>query len=463
MRRIEARPWRESFFSGTKEPAAAGTPVFLRLRHLGNPLVFVAALMVLLALSSPFSRVSRVALGAVTVTAVYLYYRTRAIAEGLYLRRLIKREFFTEHDEVDVQIEIQNASLFAVTAGLVVEDHFEPSLDAHARLIEERALPAESRIFTRYRKKCDAGMGRHQIGPLSVRVTDLLNLFEFRVIEDELSEAHVYPRIITVQRLELNGTPDSSSYGIYEVASRGTSVNFAGVRPFVNGDSLRQIAWRVSAKRDGDLMVKEFEKIANCDVTVALNLDPRLHVGYKSHSTWEAAKDIALSLVSQQVDIGNSIQVCANQLYVEPARGSEHFQYLCRQMMAIMPREEEMTAKIDDVLARYRHVIAPGSALIYISVYDETEYAAALPRLRALQTNGVRVTCIFLDGAAYLQSLSGVTTDAAILLRTKNPERLRERAIELETHGMRAFIVRSNSDIEKLFSKATRAKGRVHS
>lgn len=436
-------------------------PPLLRLRHLGNPLVFVCALLVCLALTSPFSRVSRVFLATLVTTSFYLYYRTRSIAEGLYVRRIIKRDSFTELEDVDVQIELKNASYFTLPAGLFIEDHFEPSHDSHVRLLEERSLPANARIFTSYRRRCDAGMGRHQIGPLTVRVTDLFNLFEFRVIEDELTVVHVHPKIVTITPVALSGTPDSSSYGLYEVASRGTSVNFAGVRPFVNGDSLRQIAWRVSAKRGGELMVKEFEKITNCDVTVILNLDPHLHVGYKSNSTWEAAKDIALSLLSQQIELGNSIQVCSNHLYIEPARGREHFQYLCRQMMDILPSADDLNSKIDNVIARYRHMIAPGSALFYISVYDDSEITIALPGLRLLATNGVRVSCIYLDAAAFFQGLKGVAPDFLLLLKTKNPAHLRERAIELENFGIPTFIVRGPGDIANLVLKATRPRGRT--
>ena len=470
MRRVAIKSLSEYFFTGAEEGRVDATLdggrstqsyYFYRFRHLFHPFVLVFALFIVLFLSSLWSRSSRVALLTVGAFGIYSYFRTRVAAEGLFLRRLIRREFFAELDEVQVVIEVTNASGFTIPPGLIIEDRFELSMDRNIHLVIERSIPPHSRLFMSYTRNCDAGMGKHQIGPLSARMSDLVNLFEVRINEDELREVQVYPRVVDVALAPLTGTPDSSTYGVYEVMTRGTSVNFAGVRPYSSGDSFRQIAWRISAKRPHGLMVKEFEKITNCDVSVILNLDPRLHVGYKAHSTWETAKDVVLSIVSQQVDLGNSVQLLSNVLCIQPSRGEEHFEYLCRTLMEIVPDEDQMTPEIDDVVEKYRHLIVPGSAVFYVSAFDEVEFNRSLPSLKMLRVDGVQVICVYIDASAYLSRLPGVNSGAFMFSKTKSSEQLTKAIGTLETHGISTYLVHSGDDIGRLFLHATRGPRRV--
>lgn len=457
MRRVEIKPWREYFFSGFLQDSR---PLrgwhFYRLRFLFHSFGLTSALAVVLLMTSPFSRVSRIGICALAVYGAVVFFGTRAAARGLFLKRRLQRDFFSEGDEIEVTIEIINAGAFYIPPGLVIEDRFEPSLESAVHLVTEHAIAPGSRAFLKYRRACDAGMGAHRIGPLYARVSDLQNLCEFRVHDDSAIEVHVYPRVAEIAQARLRGTPDSSIYGVYEVATRGTSVNFAGVRPFASGDSLRQIAWKVSAKRANGLMVKEFEKIANCDVTVFLNLDPRLHVGYKSRSTWEVAKDAALSIVSQQIEIGNSVQICSNEVFVEPARGEDHFEYLCRVLMGIVPREERMASDFDPLIERYREAVAPGSAVFYVSAFDQNEFERNLPALKFLQSKGAQVYCVYIDASAFLHRLRGVNAGALIFARTKGTDLLVNAAGLLELHGIATYLIRNGTDLARLFLTSTR-------
>jgi uncharacterized protein (DUF58 family) len=461
LRRVESKPWREYFSSGRLENNASTEGwYFYRLRHLFNPSALATLLFVMFLLTSAFSRTSRIAAATFFTYGAYVYLRTKATAEGLFIRRIIKRSFFSEFDEVEVTIEITNASSFSIPPGLIIEDRFDLSLDSEIHLVEGRAIAPESRIHLTYKRTCDAGMGAHQVGPLYARVTDLQNLLEFRVYEDTIEQLQVYPHVAAITQPPLVGTPDSASYGVYEVATRGTSVNFAGVRPYTSGDSVRQIAWRVSAKRPDGLMVKEFEKIANCDVTIILNLDPHLHVGYKSRSTWEAAKDAVLSIVSGQIEIGNSVQLISNDFYIEPSRGEDHFEFMCRTLMSITPKELGSEQKPSDLLNQFLPFLPSGSAVFYVTPFDEHENGISRAPLLMLRANGVQVYCIYVDASTYLQRLHGANTISQMASITKSSIKLQAAAMDLELHGIKTYLIRDETDIQNLFLNSTRGRNR---
>src|SRR5262249_12683959 len=136
------------------------------------------------------------------------------------------------------------------------------------------------------RRKCDAGMGIKEFGPMIAVVTDPLGLFEFQVVDDDLDRIEIFPKLEPIPEIPMAGSENSFLFGLYDVRTRGGSVNFIGIRDYVAGDSLRHISWRLSAKYS-KLLVKEFEKSVNTDVSVVLNMDGREHMGQHSESTWE--------------------------------------------------------------------------------------------------------------------------------------------------------------------------------
>ena len=100
--------------------------------------------------------------------------------------------------------------------------------------------------------------GRYRWSGLTVEGTDALGLVtQKRQYETAPAEMTVLPRPIPVS-LEL---PAAAGWGISEAESgqtRGAGLEPRGVRNFVQGDSLRHVHWRSTAKT-GQLLVKEFE------------------------------------------------------------------------------------------------------------------------------------------------------------------------------------------------------------
>ena len=87
MRRVEAKPIQEYLFSGRVETIGIDdAPLLFRIRQLFAPTPLIFGFSVLLLLTSVASRFSQIGMCTVATYGIYIYLRTRAIAQGLFVR-----------------------------------------------------------------------------------------------------------------------------------------------------------------------------------------------------------------------------------------------------------------------------------------------------------------------------------------------------------------------------------------
>jgi uncharacterized protein (DUF58 family) len=400
-----------------------------------------------------FSRVAVLLLLTEIAGLLALYIHTWYLAKKLSLKRVLPNRPFREMDQVEVLVEIRNRAGSGIT-GLLVEDSFSCASKAQVRAAPDRIGPRAMLRFS-YKKVCDGGMGRHRIGPLLARVTDPLGMFEFRVIEDSVLEVDVYPRVEAVPVLPVRASIEGVRYGNYEVASRGLSVNFAGVRPYERGDSLRHIAWKLSSRGQG-LLVKEFEKVVSCDVNIVLNLAPQWQVGRRSTSTWECAKDVALAVIQQQVELGNTVGFFSDRSFVEPAAGSDHFHTLARHIsglnrgVATASEIENLEITHTSLLGKYQKMFPRGSNIFYITPFNLSEFQESEVWLKRFAVEGYTVICIFIDtNSFWLQFIESVST--GLIIGAKLLQGLEDVSEQLKRGGVQTYIVKNQQSLREVF------------
>jgi uncharacterized protein (DUF58 family) len=109
-------------------------------------------------------------------------------------------------------------------------------------------------------------------------------------------EVLVLPRVYDLQAIPLPITADANSDGDLPIPQQGGQDQFAAVREYVHGDSLRHIHWRASARRR-QLVVKEYERSDRPVLLVALDCRPAFNHGEGSRSSFEYAISIAASMI----------------------------------------------------------------------------------------------------------------------------------------------------------------------
>lgn len=106
--------------------------------------------------------------------------------------------------------------------------------------------------------------GAYDLGRIAVRVHTFGSLASAEAVLDRSERVRVYPRAEPVRARPK--PPQTQVFsGNYVARSRGEGIEFAAVRQFSAGDSVRRVNWRVTARRRG-LYVNQHHPERNADV-----------------------------------------------------------------------------------------------------------------------------------------------------------------------------------------------------
>jgi hypothetical protein len=111
--------------------------------------------------------------------------------------------------------------------------------------------------------------GTYHIGLDSITIRGFFGLFERNFKSIETHHITVYPQIHEFKRTSIRQSISESSESILSFDKQNKS-NFSEVRPYIAGDNLSKIHWKLSAKKD-EWMTKEYEGNVNHHVKLFVN------------------------------------------------------------------------------------------------------------------------------------------------------------------------------------------------
>ena len=402
MKSIHFRSFKESFFqldSTEKIKNSASSLIwengFFKTLFLGfsQAHVLCFGLLVILLTLGFYFRLALILFLTLFALLIINYYFLKSLAENINLK-FDTPSAVTEKQKAKLSFSLFNLTRVSLT-NLMLQLKYQGSSNLQYLKFFEENISARSVFRDSLYLNCDIGMGRYSVQDVCLVVSDPFNVFQFRVYFDSHIEIEVRPKIEDLPEVKTRGSEYSEMYGTHEVQNRGLSVNFSNIRPYSFGDSIRHIAWRPSAKL-GSLVVKEFEKMVNTNATLVLNLNPAHHIGYDLLNTWETAKDVTLSLTSQLLNQGNSVEFIYNYGLIEKSGGKDQFYSISRllvdhNMFEAADGEHNKRVHIDDPLSQWRHRITPGSTLFYIGAANYPYLREATPLLKLLSREKVEV------------------------------------------------------------------------
>jgi len=110
-------------------------------------------------------------------------------------------------------------------------------------------IPANNGTDFVYRIR-PAQRGRFEFGPIYLRYRSILGLWERSRVIPAPAATQVYPSVDAIERYHLLARADQlPALGIRRLRVRGTSWEFESLRDFVNGDDLRLMDWKATARR----------------------------------------------------------------------------------------------------------------------------------------------------------------------------------------------------------------------
>lgn len=163
--------------------------------------------------------------------------------------------------------------------------------------------------------------GRQTVGPTRITARDPLGLWEREFTHAETSTVLVLPQI---RSLEGNASLFGEFRGPTSERDR-----FDGIREYRPGDPLRDINWKVSAKRQDDLLVTEYAGEGTVSrVVIEAEAGPGM-----DDAVAEAAASVAIALMETGVAVG----LRTREGYVPPGFDEAHRQDILELLARLEP------------------------------------------------------------------------------------------------------------------------------
>ena len=195
------------------------------------------------------------------LTVLVAWLAVRLTARPVELRRSTQTTPL-EGDDLQVRVELELESALA-PAGITL-------VERYTQLGERRTqLRREGRhLWARYVLPA-VPRGRYRIEEAFALVEDPFGLERRRPSLAQGGALVVYPRLVGLEQL-FSETGTHARDGRRLLLQRPSGFDLHSVRDYVEGDSLRKVHWRTTARR-GHLMVKELEDSPREDVAVVLD------------------------------------------------------------------------------------------------------------------------------------------------------------------------------------------------
>lgn len=152
--------------------------------------------------------------------------------------------------------------------------------------------------------------GAHSLSNVFVKVTDLFHISSFEKTVCSDTKINVYPHIYKIKPITLSGLD------IYREAAdlRSRSEDphtIKDVRKYREGDSIKKIHWKLSAKQD-DLYVKNLDTISGEEIVLFVDMHSKNYSFDTKGIIEESIVDFSASIINQMIVRNLNIKVLLN-------------------------------------------------------------------------------------------------------------------------------------------------------
>jgi len=261
---------------------------------------------------------------------------------------------------------------------ILIEDRLPPGIRGPARFAVH-GIEASGRRETTLALN-PAKRGRYRVGPLWTSFVDPFGLAKVTVRVQSVSEFIVHPRVEPLSMPRDLGDRRSVTSSNLRQLSGARGEDFYTLREYAEGDDLRKIHWRSTAKRD-QIMIRQEETPWHTRATIVLDDRPSAHAGQgHSSSSFERAVEAAASFADLYHRSGYGYRlVPANSFGIATGRGVDHY-HRCLDLLAGIQTErgsDEDALRLR--LAELDELASPEASLVVVTgtLWDSDAVALA--------------------------------------------------------------------------------------
>jgi uncharacterized protein (DUF58 family) len=335
----------------------------------------------------------------------------------------------TEHvegDDVPVVVELQASGAVLPAAATLVERVGRLGKQRHALRRSGRRLSVRY-VLERLPR------GRYAFEDVRLELGDPFGLEGVDVELPAPGALLVYPRLVRLTRL-FSDSGTHSNDGRRLLLRRQSGFELHGVREYAEGESLRRVHWRSTARRSR-LMVKELEDAPRDEIAVLLDADSRAVVGESFDVQVRAAGSIVQSFVQRgrrAVLVVNSERREVQQVHSAAADWRRALELLA----AVEPNGSTPAAQL---LGEHD---SPAARALELTVVTSRVEPALVDRLVQRALSRRKVSIVYVDAASF----NGAR---------RRPEPL---LLRLAAAGISVAVVRAGDQLETALEGAPEAE-----
>ena len=164
-------------------------------------------------------------------------------------------EKLSNGDENEISIALNNQFTFAVSVKIIDEIPFQ--FQQRNFEVKRKIKPKEKDDYRYYLRPTERG--EYFFGNLNLYVTSPLLLISRRFTYNNNQMVPTYPSYMQLRKYDLMAFSNNlSQYGLKKIRRIGHTMEFEQIKEYVQGDDLRTINWKATAKKN-QLMVNQFQ------------------------------------------------------------------------------------------------------------------------------------------------------------------------------------------------------------
>ena len=292
---------------------------------------------------------------------------------------------------------------------IVACDHLPDQLQQISKL-ESHRLSAKQKVSVNYQLK-SMKRGQHEVGPLEAQVTSKFGFWQSFWTIDLMDNVKVYPDFRRLNSSEsLNGLANLPIEGLKKLNKRGTGIEFQQLREFQHGDSIRQVDWHATSKRN-KLISRQYQEEQNQHVTVMLDAGARMNIETKVGSHFDAALNALLMLghtVLKQGDWFSMQSFNLTERWLPAVKGAQNVSMIMNHFYDLQPDESasDYSMAVNQLLTkRSKRALV----LMVTSLHDQG-FEDLLPALKRLQQHHL-VALVAIENVAVNQAIEADIKD----------------------------------------------------
>jgi uncharacterized protein (DUF58 family) len=329
-----------------------------------------------------------------------------ALARGLSIRREMRLGWAQVGDRLEERFTLVNRARLPALWVEVIGQTNMPDYWAN----QVRGVRRQAETRWQIRGICTR-RGLYTLGPTTFETNDPFGIYTVTLHNPASTTLVVTPPVVPLPPIQV-APGGRAGEGVLRIKALDQDINSAGVREYVEGDSMRSIHWPTSARKN-ELFVREYERSPAGDWWIILDMDRQIQVGEGQNATQEHGIILAASLTDLGMRAGRSVGFAAHgdELAWHRPRLSDEYKWeILRSLALLEPGEVSLT----ELLELVRPSADRKASLIIITPAVDGKW---LPSLLALRRLGVVPTVLLFDTQTFgtTGSPSGLADDLAAL------------------------------------------------